>query len=67
MKQMGLFATEAVLTDTEGYVLYMATLLGWSREEVMVYAAKLRNEIQDTSIHPYFHVKVVWGKKPEAA
>lgn len=64
MKRIGEFAHAAVNSDIEGYVLYMATLLGWTKEEVTVYAAHLRREMRDTSIHSYVGTKVVWGKKP---
>lgn len=66
MKELGRFASAAITEDIEGYILYMATkVLDWSREEVTVYGAKLRREMRNRSIHAYFKVKVVWGRKPE--
>lgn len=44
----------------------MADLQGWSKEEIMVYAAHLRREMRNPAIHGYYLVKVVWGQKPEA-
>ena len=67
MKEIGEVALAAIASDIEGYVLYMATMQGWSKEEVTVYAAHLRREMRDPNIHPYCHIKVVWGRKPEAA
>ncbi|KAL6362830.1 hypothetical protein LRP88_04141 [Fusarium phalaenopsidis] len=65
LKEMGRFSRATLEQDTEGYVLYMATSEGWSREEVSVYAARLRREMRSSKIHAYFRMKVVWGKKPE--
>ncbi|RSL49182.1 hypothetical protein CEP54_012556 [Fusarium duplospermum] len=65
LKEMGRFSRATLEQDTEGYVLYMATSEGWSREEVSVYAARLRREMRNSKIHAYFRMKVVWGKKPE--
>ena len=56
----------SITSDIEGYVLYMATMQGWSKEEVAVYAAHLRREMRDPKIHAYGHTKVVWGRKTEA-
>lgn len=66
MKETGEFGYAAVATDVEGYVTYMASMQGWTKEEVMVYAAHLRREMRNPAIHGYYRVKVVWGKKPEA-
>lgn len=66
LKELGQFAFFAIDTDVEGYVTYMADLQGWSKEEIMVYAAHLRREIRNSAIHGYYSVKAVWGRKPEA-
>lgn len=52
-------------SDTEGYILFLASILGWSREEVQVYIAHLRREIRSNKYYPYSRQKVVWGRKPE--
>ena len=64
MKELGTYAYAALAADVEGYVLYMASLLGWSKEEVTVYCALLRRDVKDPRIHGYYKVKVVWGQKP---
>jgi hypothetical protein len=64
LKELGRFAHATIAQDVEGYVLYMANLQGWSREEITVYSARLRREMRDNRIHPYFRMKVVWGRKP---
>ena len=52
-------------SDAEGYILFMANTLGWSREEVQVYIAHLRREIRSNKYCPYSRQKVVYGRKPE--
>lgn len=64
MKEIGLCMGLAVGGDVEGFTTYMATLQGWSKEAILVYAAHIRREIRDTNIHPYFRMRVVWGRKP---
>jgi hypothetical protein len=64
LKEVGRFAQATLEQDIEGWVSFMANLQGWSKEEIHVYAARLRKEIRDPSIHGYFLIKVVWGRKP---
>ena len=66
MKEIGACTAASLLQDTEGYVLYMANLQGWSKEEVTVYAAQLRRELRNPAIHGYCRMKLIWAKKPEA-
>lgn len=57
-----------LLTRPAGYVLFITNVIsGWSREQVLVYIAHLRRELRDPSIHGYFRLRVVWGRKPEEA
>ncbi|KAM5370198.1 hypothetical protein ACJZ2D_008601 [Fusarium nematophilum] len=52
--------------DIEGHVLHVANLTwGWSKEEVAVYCAKLRREVRSGKYHPYYKVRIVYGRKPE--
>ena len=64
MKEIGLCLHTAITSDVEGFITYMATLLGWSNEAILVYAAHLRQEMRNPSIHAYFKCRVVWGRKP---
>ncbi|KAI5459529.1 S-adenosyl-L-methionine-dependent methyltransferase [Mariannaea sp. PMI_226] len=64
-KEIGRFAEVFATQDTEGFILFVANTLGWSREEVQVYVAHFRREIRDRNIHSYIRLKVVWGRKPE--
>ncbi|KAM5353328.1 hypothetical protein ACJZ2D_016769 [Fusarium nematophilum] len=66
-KEMGPYTKFGLETDTEGFVLFMAHTLGWSREEIQVYIAHFRRELRSGKHHGYFRQKVVWGQKPEAA
>lgn len=61
---MGRFSRATIDRDIEGYVSFMADFQGWTKEEVMVYAAQMRRELKNSSIHSFFHVRVVWGRKP---
>ena len=54
----------AVHRDIEGFVTYLATLLDWPAEAILVFAAHVRREIRDPNIHCYFRMRVVWGRKP---
>jgi len=65
MKEIGEFTRHTLLQDAEGYVLFMANTLGWSKEEIMVYLAMFRREVRNPDYHPYYRQKVVWGRKPE--
>lgn len=64
MKDIGTFAQLSVEADVEGYVLYPATSLGWSREEVTVFAAHYRRDLRDPRTHPFYRHHVVWARKP---
>ncbi|KAF4998984.1 hypothetical protein FGRMN_2783 [Fusarium graminum] len=67
LKEMGKYTQFGLETDTEGFVLFMAHALGWSKEEIQVYVAHLRREIRTGKAHAYYRQKVVWGRKPDVA
>ncbi|KAJ9144950.1 Phosphomethylethanolamine N-methyltransferase 2 [Pleurostoma richardsiae] len=62
-KEIGQYSRLVLETDAEGYVLFMANTLGWSKEEVTVYIAELRREIRSSKIHGYYRKRVVVGRK----
>ncbi|EEU36135.1 uncharacterized protein NECHADRAFT_72861 [Fusarium vanettenii 77-13-4] len=65
-RNIGLFAQEVLEGDVEGHVLHVADLAwGWSKEQVTIYCAKLRKEIRSGKHHPYYRIKIVYGRKPE--
>jgi SAM-dependent methyltransferase len=63
-KEIGAYMQLAFEQDAEGTVLFMATTLGWSREEVGVFLECFRREIRQGKTMPYFRQRVVWGRKP---
>ncbi|KAI0803574.1 S-adenosyl-L-methionine-dependent methyltransferase [Xylaria sp. FL0064] len=66
MQQLGAFSRLAMDQDLDGYAMYLFTnALGWSEQQVTVYLARVRKEMRDMRIQPYFLVEVVYGKKPE--
>ncbi|KAK4160325.1 Demethylmenaquinone methyltransferase [Cladorrhinum sp. PSN259] len=66
LKQTGLFAKLALETDMEGYILYTwDAVLGWSTEQIRVYIAHCRRQLQDPNIRPWYLHRVVYGRKPE--
>jgi hypothetical protein len=38
--------------------------MGWSRENVTVYSAHLRKQLQDLNVHAYVLMRSVYGRKP---
>ncbi|KAF4450230.1 hypothetical protein FALBO_16510 [Fusarium albosuccineum] len=67
LKEMGRYTQFGLETDSEGFVLFMAHTLGWSKPEIMVYIAHFRWELRSGKHHGYFKQKVVWGQKPESS
>lgn len=53
------------MSDSEGFIYQLASILGWTREEIQVYIAHLRPEIVSGMYKPYYLQKVVVGRKPE--
>ncbi|KAJ4319078.1 hypothetical protein N0V84_006531 [Fusarium piperis] len=64
LRDIGSYMQLAFEQDAEGSVLFMATSLGWTKEEVVVFLTHFRREIRNKDIHSYFKQKVVWGRKP---
>ncbi|KAK1753953.1 S-adenosyl-L-methionine-dependent methyltransferase [Echria macrotheca] len=65
MKEIGEFTQLTLEQDAEGYVLFLANTLGWSREQIIIYLATFRREVRSGQYRPFYRQKVVWGKKPE--
>ena len=63
-REIGAYSQLAFEQDAEGAVLFMATTLGWKKEEVTVFLSYFRREIRSYNIHAYYRQKVVWGRKP---
>ena len=63
-REVGAYMQLALEQDAEGTVLFMATTLGWTKEQVHVYLAHYRREIRSKRVHVFFRQKVIWGRKP---
>jgi len=65
MKELGLWSRENMLDCLEAWSIVPFTrFLGWSLEEVQVCQAKARASLKDDSIHAYWNMHVVYGRKP---
>ncbi|KAF5650286.1 methyltransferase [Fusarium sp. NRRL 25303] len=64
LKEAGQYFQAAILQDVEGTLMFIANLLGWSKEEIHVFAARYRREIRSKKVHGYFRGQVVWAQKP---
>ncbi|KAF9772527.1 hypothetical protein IL306_009769, partial [Fusarium sp. DS 682] len=64
LKEAGQYFQAAILHDVEGTLMFIANLLGWTKEEIHVFAAQYRREIRSKKVHGYFRAKVVWAQKP---
>lgn len=65
-REIGQYTRAAIENDIEGTVGFSALQLGWTKEEVMVYAAHLRKEMRSGNLHGYFRSNIAWAQKPAA-
>ncbi|EXL45061.1 hypothetical protein FOCG_13824 [Fusarium oxysporum f. sp. radicis-lycopersici 26381] len=65
LKKIGQFTRAAIENDIEGAVGFMATQIGWSQDEIRVYAAHLRKELRSNQHHSYYRANVMWAQKPK--
>ncbi|KAI5857387.1 S-adenosyl-L-methionine-dependent methyltransferase [Durotheca rogersii] len=66
LKEIGQYNQLALEQDIEGFLVYVwITIMGWTKEEISVYAVHLRRELRSRKVHPYYPQKVVIGRKPE--
>ncbi|GAB7352342.1 hypothetical protein MBLNU459_g2784t1 [Dothideomycetes sp. NU459] len=65
MKQLGHWNMVNILEGLEGFCLALLIRgLGWTKDEVDVFVAKVAADIKDRRIHAYYPMPVVWGRKP---
>lgn len=65
LKEIGKWNEVNMLQGLAGFSMALMTRgLGWSKEEVDVFVAKVRNDMRDRGIHAYFRLPVVYGRKP---
>ena len=63
-KRIGLYYQAAIDQDTEGYISFLANVMGWSRPQITVFAAHFKKEIKNNAIHSYYASRLVYGRKP---
>ncbi|KAF5680060.1 TAM domain-containing protein [Fusarium heterosporum] len=64
LKEIGKFQAIQAAQAIESYTPQIfSNVLGWSQEEIQVFMAKAKNEIKDPSVHLYFPVHILWGRK----
>ncbi|WPG97566.1 Hypothetical protein R9X50_00034300 [Acrodontium crateriforme] len=67
MKLLGNWNRVNILEGLEGFCLALLTrALGWQKEEVDIFVAKVSKDLSDKKIHAYFPMPVVFGRKPRA-
>ncbi|KAG9680604.1 S-adenosyl-L-methionine-dependent methyltransferase, partial [Aureobasidium melanogenum] len=68
MKELGNWNMINILEGLEGFCLALMTRgLGWTKEEVDVFVAKVSADVKNRGIHAYYPMPVVWGRKPLTA
>ncbi|KXX75055.1 Phosphoethanolamine N-methyltransferase 1 [Madurella mycetomatis] len=65
MNQIGRIAQAIMDQDVEGYILFIANTLGWSRQQILVYLAMFRREVKSGKHHTYYSQRILWARKPE--
>ena len=64
-KEIGIWNNENITTGLQGFLMAALTrALGWKKEEVDVLAAQARKDVNDRTIHAYWPVIAVYGRKP---
>ncbi|KAF4872332.1 Secondary metabolism regulator LAE1 [Colletotrichum siamense] len=64
-KELGFWCEENFAGNWEGIIMAPFTRgLKWTREETMVFAMEVRKELKDRSIHAYFSIWSIYGRKP---
>ncbi|KAF5524901.1 Secondary metabolism regulator laeA [Colletotrichum aenigma] len=65
LRLLGRWSQFDSLEAVESSALALFTrVLGWTRAEVLVFCAEVRNELKDRSIHAYWNVWCAYGRKP---
>ncbi|OHW98545.1 methyltransferase domain-containing protein [Colletotrichum incanum] len=64
-KTLGTWSLENYLQGIEGWTMAAFTKgLGWTKEQVQVFLIDVRNEMKDRTIHAYWPVYSIYGRKP---
>lgn len=68
MKELGRWNQVNIMDGMEGFCLALLTRgLGWRKEEVDIFVAKVTTDIRDKRIHGYYPMPVFYGRKPPYA
>lgn len=69
LKEAGRINFEHWSGGLEGWAMFLLTKFGepqpWSADEVRVYVAKVRQELQTPGLHIWHYTRRVWAQKPE--
>ncbi|KXH44085.1 hypothetical protein CSIM01_04389 [Colletotrichum simmondsii] len=66
-KELGMWNNENMTSGVEGFTMAAFTRAHeWKREEVQVFLIDVRKDLKDRSIHAYWPVYFIYGRKPEA-
>jgi hypothetical protein len=65
MKELGRWNQVNIMEGLEGFCLALLTRgLGWRKEEVDIFVAKVNRDLANKHIHGYFPMPVTFGRKP---
>ncbi|EFX00374.1 hypothetical protein CMQ_7376 [Grosmannia clavigera kw1407] len=64
LHEVGRYMYVTLANDTEGFVGMMATSLGWTPEQISVYAAHVRREMRGLKVHAYIYGGLAYAQKP---
>ncbi|KAI5361823.1 Putative S-adenosyl-L-methionine-dependent methyltransferase [Septoria linicola] len=65
MKELGRWNQVNIIDGLEAFCLALLTRgLGWRKEEVDVFVARVSNDFRNRKIHAYFPMPVVYGRRP---
>ncbi|KAK1526052.1 methyltransferase domain-containing protein [Colletotrichum costaricense] len=65
LKELGVWGQACSLEGIEpGAMALFTRVLGWTREEVVVFMAGVRDDFKNTNIHGFWNVYSVYGMKP---
>ncbi|KAK3115654.1 hypothetical protein LTR53_004807 [Teratosphaeriaceae sp. CCFEE 6253] len=65
MKELGRWNMINIIDGLEGFCLALLTRgLGWRKEEVDVFVARVTRDLRDKRIHAYFPMPVTFGRRP---
>ncbi|KAK2015051.1 methyltransferase domain-containing protein [Colletotrichum eremochloae] len=66
LKDIGMCNLIQMLDGLEGFSMkLLCGALGWTKEEVIVLLAGVRNDLKSGKVHGWYHYNVVYGQKPE--